>query len=137
MRTSTSATTVAIAIAVVLAGATVWLVGIVGVGQSLEDVCLNDLDNRARYGAYQSRASLWPPSLECRLVGSDVEPIVVQHRLEAVAWFGAVVVFPVVYGLAATLALIRWSACGLSEVDVYVARRCERSRVGPRTMRPC
>ena len=109
MRTSTSATTVAVAIALVLAGAAVWLVGIVGVGQSLEDVCLNDLDNRARYGAYQSRGSLWPPSLECRLVGSDVEPIVVQHRLEAVAWFGAVVVFPVVYGLAATLALIRWS----------------------------
>jgi len=108
MRTSTSATTVAVAIAVVLAGAAVWLVGIVGVGQSLEDVCLNDLDNRARYGASQSRASFWPPSLECRLVGSDVEPIVVQHRLEAVAWFGAVVVFPVVYGLAATLALTRW-----------------------------
>jgi hypothetical protein len=48
MRTSTSATTVAVAIAVVLAGAAVWIVGIVGVGQSLEDVWLNDLDNRAR-----------------------------------------------------------------------------------------
>jgi len=131
MRTSTWSTTVAVAIAVVLAGAAVWLVGIVGVGQSLEDVCLNDLDNRARYGAYQSRGSLWPPSLECRLVGSDVEPIVVQHRLEAVAWFGAVVVFPVVYGLAATLAphsLVWLVAC--LEVDVYVARRCERSRWG-------
>jgi hypothetical protein len=109
MGTPTSRTTVAVAIAVLVGGAALWLVGMVGVGQSLEDVCLDDLDNRTRYAASQSRGSLWPPSLECRLVGSDVEPVVVQHRLEAVARFGAVFVFPVVYGLAATLALTRWS----------------------------
>ena len=109
MRTSTSRTTVAVAIAVLVAGAALWLVGIVGVGRSLEDVCLDDLDSRTRYGAYHSEGSLWPPSLECHLVGSNVKPIVVQHRLEAVARFGAVVVFPVLYGLAATLALTRWS----------------------------
>jgi len=100
---------VAVAIAVLAAGAALWLVGIVGVGRSLEDVCLDDLDSRTRYGAYHSEGSLWPPSLECHLVGSNVEPIVVQHRLEAVARFGAVVVFPVVYCLAAGLARTRWS----------------------------
>jgi hypothetical protein len=109
VRTPTSRTTVAVAIAVVVAGAALWLVGIVGVGRSLEDICFDDLDSRTRYGAYHSEGSLWPPSLECQLVGSNVEPIVVQHRLEAVARFGAVVVFPVLYGLAATLALTRWS----------------------------
>jgi len=101
--------TVAIAIAVVLGGAALWVVGIVGVGRSLEDACLDDLENRPRYGAYQGRGELWPPTLECRLLGSDVEPIVVQHRLEAAARFGAVVVFPVVYALGAALALTRWS----------------------------
>jgi hypothetical protein len=109
VRAPTSRPTVAVAIAVLVTGATLWLVGIVGVGRSLEDICFDDLDSRTRYGASQSEGSLWPPSLECRLVGSDVEPIVVQHRLEAVARFGAVVVFPVVYGLAATFALTRWS----------------------------
>ena len=109
MRTPTSRGTVAVAIAALLGGAALWLVGVVAVGQSLEDVCLDDFDGRPGYGASQSRGNLWPPSLECRLVGSDVEPIVVQHRLEAVARFGAVVVFPVVYVLAATLALTRRS----------------------------
>ena len=99
----------AVTIAVLVAGVALWLLGIVGVGRSLEDVCLDDLDGRTRYGAYQSEGSLWPPSLECRLVGSDVEPTVVQHRLKALARFGSVVVFTVVYGLAATLALTRWS----------------------------
>ena len=108
MRTPTSRTTVALAIAVLVGGAALWLVGMVAVGRSMEDVCFDDFDGRPRYGAYQSHGSLWPPSLECRLVGSDVDPMVVQHRLEAVARFGAVVVFPVVYGLAATLALTRW-----------------------------
>lgn len=103
--------TVAVVIAV-LVGGTFWLVGIVGVGQSLEDVCFGDLESRPRYSASQSRARLWPPSLECRLLGSDVQPIVVQHRLGAVALFGAVVVFPVVYGLGATLALRRWFGSG-------------------------
>ena len=105
-----SRTTVAVAIAVLVGGTALWLVGIVAVGQGLEDVCFDDLESRPRYGAYQSRARLWPPSLECRLLGSNVEPIVVQHRLEAVARFGAIVVFPVVYCLgAATLALTRRS----------------------------
>ena len=108
MRTRTSRSTVVLAIAVLVGGAALGLVGMVGVGRSLEDVCFDDLDSRPRYGAYRSRGSLWPPSLECRLVGSDVYPIVVQHRLEAVARFGAVIVFPVAYGLAATLALTRW-----------------------------
>ena len=100
-------TTVAVLIAVLVGGA-FWLVGIVGVGQSLEDVCFDDLESRTRYGAYQSREILWPPSLECRLLGSDVQPIVIQHRLGAVALFGAVAVFPVVYSLGATLALRHW-----------------------------
>ena len=104
-----SRTTATVAIVVLLGGAALWLVGIVGVGRSLEDVCFDDLDSRTRYGAYHSEGSLWPPSLECQLVSTNLEPIVVQHRLEAVARFGAVVVFPVVYGLAATLALTRWS----------------------------
>ena len=103
-----SRTTVAVAIAVLVGGAALWLVGVVAVGRALEDICFDDLDSRTGYGASEGRGSLWPPSLECRLVGSDVEPIVVQHRLEAVARFGVIVVFPVVYGLgAATLALTR------------------------------
>ena len=113
MRSPISSTTVAVVVAVLVGGTALWLVGIVGVGRSLEDVCFDDLESRARYGAYQSRESLWPPSFECRLLGADVEPIVVQHRLEAAARFGAVVVFPVVYCLGATLALVRWSGSRL------------------------
>jgi hypothetical protein len=101
--------TVAVTIAVLVGGTALWLVGIVGVGRSLEDACFDDLENRAPYGAYQSRGELWPPAFECRLLGSDVEPIVVEHRLEAAARFGAIFVFPVVYVLGATLALTRWS----------------------------
>ena len=105
-----SYTAVAVAIAVLVGGIVLWLVGIVAVGQGLEDVCFDDLESRTRYGAYQSRGKLWPPSLECRLLGSDVEPIIVQHRLEAFTRFGAIVLFPVVYCLgAATLALTRLS----------------------------
>ena len=51
-----SYTTVAVAIAVLVGGTVLWLVGIVAVGQGLEDVCFDDLESRTRYGAYQSRA---------------------------------------------------------------------------------
>ena len=101
-----SRTTVAVAIAVLVGGTALWLVGIVAVGQGLEDVCFDDLESRPRYGAYQSRASLVAtvrrvptPGLLRRADRRSASP-------RGGRSIGVIVVFPVVYCLgAATLAL--------------------------------
>ncbi len=84
-----------------------WVAGLVAAGRYWEDVCFDDLDTRPGYGSYRSEANIWPPTLECRLDGPDVEAIVVQHPVVALARFGAVVLFPVVYGLGVVL-LLMW-----------------------------
>lgn len=101
--------TSALALVVALVGVGIWVVGLIAGGQYTEDLCFDDLDARSGYGSYHSEGTLFPPSFECRLDGSDAEPVVVQHRLVAVARFGMTVVFPMIYGLLAVFAVARWS----------------------------
>ena len=84
----------------------------IGAARYAEDICFDDLDGRAEYGAYRTAADVWPPSYECRLLGNDVEPVLVQHRSVALARLGAIVVFPVAYSVAATLGIVFWFATG-------------------------
>lgn len=101
--------TAAFAFASLVAGVVIWATGLIAVSQYTEDLCFDDLEANSGYGSYHSEETLWPPSFECRLAGSDVEPIVVHHRLVALAGFGTAVVFPIVYGLVALFVVARWS----------------------------
>jgi hypothetical protein len=96
----------ALVIALAVAGVVLWGAAVIGVGQYAEDICLDDLDGRAEYGASRSATNLWPPSYECRLLGNNVEPVVVQHRGVALARLGAIVVFPVAYVVATMLGIV-------------------------------
>jgi hypothetical protein len=98
----------ALVIAIAMAGVVPWGAAVIGVAQYAEDICFDDLDGRAEYGAYRTAEDAWPPSYECRLLGNDVEPVVVQHRGVALARLGAIVVFPVAYAVAATLGIVFW-----------------------------
>jgi hypothetical protein len=104
----TSLVVAALVIALALGGAVLWGAAVIGVAQYAEDICFDDLDGRADYGGYRTAADVWPPSFECRLLGNDVEPVVVQHRGIALAWLGATMVFPVVYAVAATFCIVFW-----------------------------
>ena len=73
----------------------------IGAAQYAEDICVDDLSDRAGYGASRATADVWPPSYECTLLGNDVEPVVVQHRDVALVRFGAIAVFPIAYAAAA------------------------------------
>ena len=95
-------------IALATAGVVLWGAAVIGVAQYAEDICFDDLDGRAEYGAFRTAADVWPPSHECRLLGNDVEPVVVQHRAVAIARLGAIVVFPGAYAVAATLGIVLW-----------------------------
>jgi len=98
----------ALVIALAMAGVVLWGAAVIGVAQYAEDICFDDLDGRAEYGAFRTAADVWPPSHECRLLGNDVEPVVVQHRGVALARLGAIVVFPVAYAVAATRGIVFW-----------------------------
>lgn len=80
-----------------LVGLALWGAAVVGVAQHAEELCFDDLDGRAGYGAYRAESELWPPSHRCRLLSNDFEPVTVQHRGVALARFGALAVFPVAY----------------------------------------
>ena len=98
----------ALVIALAMAGVVLWGAAVIGVAQWAEDICFDDLDGRVEYGAYRTAEDGWPPSYECKLLGNDVEPVVVQHRRVALARVGAIVVFPVAYAVAATLGIVFW-----------------------------
>jgi len=98
----------ALVIALAIVGAVLWGAAVIGVAQYAEDICFDDLDGRVDYGGFRSSADIWPPSYECRLLGNQVEPVVVQHRGIALARLGAIIVFPVAYAVAATLGLVFW-----------------------------
>ena len=98
----------AIVIALAAAGVVLWGAAVVGVGQYAEDICLDDLVSRAGYGASRTDAHVWPPSYECRLLGNDEDPVVVQHRGVALARLGATVLFPVAYAVAAIAGIVYW-----------------------------
>jgi hypothetical protein len=98
----------ALVIALAMAGVVLWGAAVIGVAQYAEDICFDDLDGRAEYGAFRTAADVWPPSYECSLLGNDMEPVVVQHRGVALARLGAIVVFPVAYAVAAALGIVLW-----------------------------
>jgi hypothetical protein len=98
----------ALVIALAAAGVVLWGAAVVGVAQYAEDICLDDLYGRAEYGASRTDADVWPPSYECSLLGNALDPVVVQHRGVALAGLGALVVFPVVYAVAATVGMVFW-----------------------------
>ena len=102
-------TAAVIVVSSALVGLAVWVVGLNGLSNRAESICFADLDNRLGYGAYQISRNLWLPSFECRLLGNSVDPIDVQHPLEAIAAFGWVVVLPVVYAIATLALTLRWA----------------------------
>ena len=104
----TSLVVAALVTALAIGGAVLWGAAVIGVAQYADDICFDDLDGRAEYGAFRIAADVWPPSFECRLLGNDVEPVVVQHRGIALARLGATMVFPVAYAVAATLGIVFW-----------------------------
>ncbi|HWB71230.1 MAG TPA: hypothetical protein VG452_03365 [Egibacteraceae bacterium] len=100
--------TTAFLVLMALAGVVLWGTALFAVAQYAEDLCFDDLEERVGYGAYTTETDLWPPSYECRLLGNDVEPVVVQHRGLAVARLGAVIGPPVAYALFGWLAITHW-----------------------------
>ena len=90
-------------------GLAAWVVGLAGLANRAESICLADTDNRLGYGAYEISRKLWWPSFECRLLGNSVDPIDVQHPLEAIVTFGWVVVVPVLYAIATLVFARRWA----------------------------
>jgi hypothetical protein len=98
---------IALAGAVVVVGAIIWLVGLIAMSQYTEDICFDDLDARPSYGSYRQSARLWPPSIRCALAGSGVEPLIVEHRLEAVAGAAWLVGAPILVAGGALVTLRR------------------------------
>ena len=101
-------TAAAIVVGAALVGLVVWITGLAGLANRAESLCFADLDNRPGHGAYQISSELWPPSFECRLLGNSVEPIVVEHPLEAIVAFGWIVVVPVLCAIATLVLTLRW-----------------------------
>ncbi|MGB5760235.1 MAG: hypothetical protein WBM50_25190 [Acidimicrobiales bacterium] len=93
-------TAAAIVVSAALVGLVAWIVGLTGLANRAESMCFADLDDHPGYGAYRMSSELWLPSFECRLAGNSMEPIFVQHPLEAFVAFGLVLVVPVVYAIA-------------------------------------
>jgi len=92
-----------------LVGCFVWILGLVGLSNRAESICLADVDARVGYEAFEISRQLWLPSFECRLLGDSVEPVLVQHPIEAVVTIGWVVAVPVLFALAALAGLVRWA----------------------------
>ncbi|MEA2026523.1 MAG: hypothetical protein U9O18_07510 [Chloroflexota bacterium] len=95
-----------LAAGLLMVGMVGWVGGLFATAQYWEDVCFDDIEARPGYGSYRSQVSIWPPTFECRLYGSDVEAVVVQHPVAALSRFGTAAVFPVAYGLVAALFLV-------------------------------
>jgi hypothetical protein len=102
-------TAAAIVVSAALVGLVAWVVGLKGLANRAESMCYADLDSHLGYRAYQMSSELWLPSFECRLLGNSMEPIIVQHPLEAFAAFGWVVVVPVLYAIAIVAFTLRWA----------------------------
>lgn len=102
-------TAAAIVVGAALVGLAAWVVGLAGLSNRAESICFADLDNRVGYGAFQISRKLWSLSFECRLLGNSVDPIVVEHPLEAVVTLGWVVVVPVLYAIGVLLLALRWA----------------------------
>lgn len=101
-------TAAAIVVSAALVGLVAWIVGLKGLANRAESICFADLDNHLGHGAYRISRMLWSPSFECHLLGNSVEPIAVQHPLEAIVAFGWVVLVPVLYAIATLALTLRW-----------------------------
>jgi hypothetical protein len=99
----------AIVVSAALVGLAVWVVGLAGLANRAESICFADLDNRLGYGAFEISRKVWSLSFECRLLGNSVDPVDVQHPLEAIMGSGWVVVLPVVYAIATLALTLRWA----------------------------
>ena len=102
-------TAAGIVVSAAFVGLVAWVMGLKGLANMGESSCFADLDNHLEYGAYEMSSELWLPSFECRLRGDSVEPIVVQHPIEAFVAFGWVVMVPVVYAIAVLAYTLRWA----------------------------
>lgn len=99
---------VLVALGLAAAALVVWALGIVGVGQYGEDICLGDPPAEAT--GYESEGSAWPPRLTCVYDARGGGTLEVDHRLYptiAALW---VVGFPVL------------AASGIGMVCVRMAR---------------
>jgi hypothetical protein len=72
----------------------VWVLGIVGIGQYGEDICLDDAPVEAT--VYRSEGSVWPPRLTCvyEVPGGDTSEV--EHRLYATVSSLWLIGFPLV-----------------------------------------
>lgn len=111
-------TAAAIVVTATVIGVATWVAGIKGFANRAESICLADTDNRVGYGAYEISRKLWWPSFECRLLGNAVDPVDVQHPLEAIVAFGWVVMVPVLYAIATLALTLRWARQTHSEHDM-------------------
>lgn len=85
---------VPLVLGIAVAAFAVWAVGILGIGQFGEDICLDDPPDEAT--GYQSEGSVWPPRLTCVYDTHEGDTLAVDHHLYptvAAAW---VVGFPLV-----------------------------------------
>lgn len=99
----------AIVVSAAFVGLAVWVLGLKGLSNRAESICFADLDDRLGYGAYEISRKLWSPTFECRLLGNSVDPIDVQHPLEAIVTFGWIVVLPVFYAIATLTLTLLWA----------------------------
>lgn len=78
---------VLLALGLAVAAPAVWVLGIVGIGQFGEDICLDHPPAEAT--GYQSEGSVWPPRLTCLYDTREGDTLEVDHRLYpaiAAAW---------------------------------------------------
>lgn len=91
-----------------IVAAAVWAVGIVGMGQYGEDICLGDPPDEA--AGYQSEGSVWPPRLTCVYGTREGGTLQVDYRLYAMIAAVWLVGFPLV------------ATAGIGMVSVRTAR---------------
>ncbi len=101
-------TVAAMVVGAALVGLLVWIAGLAGLANRAESICFADVDNHVGYEAFQISRKHWSPSFECRLLGNSVEPIIIEHPLEAIATFGWIVLVPVLYAIATVALTLGW-----------------------------
>lgn len=94
----------------------VWVVGIVGIGQFGEDICLNDPPVDA--AGYQTEASVLPPRVTCVYNTVDGGTLEVGHPA---------------YAYVATLWLIAFPLTALAGIVTLTAAMMRREATGPTT----
>ena len=85
---------VALALGLAATAFVVWALGIVGIGQYGEDICLVEAPGAAT--GYQSESSAWPPRLTCVYGTREGGTLEVDHRLYPTVAAVWVVGFPLV-----------------------------------------